>query len=226
MPSPSNPCEQSPGRHALVFVSQRCWRRLLAARSDLQADPLVRHWVANGWPLVRRRPRAGEAPGVPLGLALPPFAGKRRLSVLVQPEDVAATTPPLPLRSARRAAPQAWQPTLDRLQGLALRHRLEPAVFGSLAWQAITGLPYLTAGSDLDLLLPVRRETSLGRLAADLAEIEASAPMALDGEFIRNDGAAVNWREIQSGAQEILVKTLGGVSLIEAPAYLPGSAAP
>ena len=39
--------------------------------------------------------------------------------------------------------------------------------------------------------------------------------MRLDGELVRDDGAAVNWRELQAGAREILVKTVGGVALIE-----------
>ena len=39
--------------------------------------------------------------------------------------------------------------------------------------------------------------------------------MRLDGELVRDDGAAVNWREFHAGAREILVKTVGGVALLD-----------
>jgi phosphoribosyl-dephospho-CoA transferase len=95
-------------------------------------------------------------------------------------------------------------------------------VFGSLAWRTLTGLDYLTGRSDLDLLLDVRRETDLDRLAADVAAIEADAPMRLDGELMRDDGAAVNWREFHSGAGEVLVKSINGVGLLDRDLFISG----
>jgi phosphoribosyl-dephospho-CoA transferase len=207
-------------RHDLVFVSPTGWRSLLEARSDLAAEPLVALWADKGWPLIGRRAIAGEGHGVTLGLPLPPFAGKRRLSLLMRPEDIISTSPPPALSSALRVAPLAWWPTLLRLGELASKHSIEARVFGSLAWRALTGLDYLTERSDLDLLLHVHNGTDLRRLAADLAAIEAAAPMRLDGELIRNDGAAVNWREFHGDAHEILVKTVGGVALLDTSHFL------
>jgi phosphoribosyl-dephospho-CoA transferase len=83
-------------------------------------------------------------------------------------------------------------------------------------------LDYLTDGSDLDLLLPLPRGADLVRLTSGLAAIEATAPMRLDGEFVRHDSAAVNWRELHSGAREVLVKTTGGVALMHASAFISG----
>ena len=95
-------------------------------------------------------------------------------------------------------------------------------MFGSLAWQALTGLEYLHSRSDLDLLLLVDQAVDIRGLSARLAAIEAEAPMRLDGEVIRNDGAAVNWREFLAGAQEVLVKTISGVALIKTEVFLAG----
>jgi len=39
--------------------------------------------------------------------------------------------------------------------------------------------------------------------------------MRLDGELVRDDGAGVNWRELHSGARELLVKTTDGVALLD-----------
>ncbi len=97
-------------------------------------------------------------------------------------------------------------------------------MFGSLAWRAITGLDYLTDRSDLDLLFYVHRDTDLVRLAADSAEIEATSPMRLDGEFIRYYGAAVNWREFHVGGRDILVKTIDRVAVFDRSFFLLGVA--
>ncbi len=103
-----------------------------------------------------------------------------------------------------------------------LRHSVDARVFGSLAWRALTGLDYLTGRSDLDLLLDVRRDTDLDRLAADVAAIEADAPIRLDGELMRDDGVAVNWRELHGGAGEVLVKSLDGVGLLDRDLFISG----
>jgi phosphoribosyl-dephospho-CoA transferase len=202
-------------RHDLVFVSGSAWRSLMTAREDLAAQPWVAAWVERGWPLVARRPLPGER-GVALGLPLPPSAGKRRLAMLMRPEDIVSTAPPLTLSVAVAAAPRAWQATLARVAGMGLRHGIKPRAFGSLAWCALTGLDYLTAGSDLDLILPIRRGNDPTRLVAELAAIESDAPMRLDGEVVREDGTAVNWRELHAGAPEVLAKTLHDVKLLPA----------
>ncbi|WP_442580886.1 malonate decarboxylase holo-[acyl-carrier-protein] synthase [Mesorhizobium sp. ASY16-5R] len=221
MSSHFKPAEPPMRRHDLIFVNQAAWRSMLATRRDLAANPLVALWADKGWPLVLRRAMPGEGHGVPLGLPLPPSAGKKRLSFLVRPEDVVSAAPPPALQQAARSAPRAWWPTLDGLDDLASRHAAEARVFGSLAWQALTGLDYLTERSDLDLLLQVHRATDLRRLTAGMARIERAAPMRLDGELVRYDGAAVNWREFHAGAQEILVKTASDVALLDARLFLP-----
>jgi phosphoribosyl-dephospho-CoA transferase len=119
-------------------------------------------------------------------------------------------------------APPTWRPTLERLDELASLHSVEARVFGGLAWRALTGLDYLTDRSDLDLLLRIDRDTDVAALVTGMAEIEAPAPMRLDGELVRDDGAAVNWRELQAGADQVLVKTIGGVALLDTNLFLAG----
>jgi phosphoribosyl-dephospho-CoA transferase len=215
-----NQNNQEPRRHDLIFVSPVAWRSLLQRRDDLAGEPLVVEWVDRGWPLIARRAVPGEGDGVPLGLPLPPFAGKRRLSVVMQFDDIASTVSPPQLRIAVDVAPLPWRQTLDKVVTLASRHRVQARIFGSLAWKTLTGLDYLTETSDLDLLLPISRGTDLIKLTADLAAIEATAPMRIDGELMRDDGAGVNWRELHTGARELLVKTTDGVALLDANLFL------
>ena len=222
MASPSKPSERPAVRHDLVFVSPAGWRAMLVTRGDLAADALIARWPDEGWPTIRRRALPGEPVGVALGLPLPPSAGKKRVSFLLQTDDILAIARPPLLNAVRASAPRVWWPTLDRLGELALRHSVQARVFGSLAWQTLTGLDYLTALSDLDLLLDVRQDTNLGRLTADLAAIEAESPMRLDGELMRDDGAAVNWREVHAGAGEVLVKHLNGIGLLDRNLFISG----
>jgi phosphoribosyl-dephospho-CoA transferase len=213
-------------RHDLIFVSPVAWRSLLQARDDLTGEQLIVDWVDRGWPLVARRAMPCERDGVALGLPLPPFAGKRRISLLMRPEDIVSTAPPPELRSAMSVAPEPWQHTLEELASLASRQSVEARIFGSLAWRALTGLDYLTAGSDLDLLFPLPHESDLVPLTTELAAIEATAPMRLDGELFRDDGASVNWRELHAGAREVLVKTICGVALLDASQFRNGGGSP
>ena len=207
-------------RHDLIFVSSAAWRSLLKACDDVVKDPLVESWVDRGWPLVARRPMPSEPNGIALGLPLPPFAGKRRLSFLMQQRDIVKEAPPPELKDTFAVAPQPWRPTLFRVADLASRLGLQSRVFGSLAWQTLTGLNYLSVGSDLDLLLSRPRRSDLGQLTDALSAIEAAAPMRLDGEIMRDDGAGVNWRELHAGAREVLVKTTDGLVLLRANAFL------
>ena len=102
-------------RHDLAFVSPTTWRASIQARVELEEDPLVASWADRGWPLVRRRAGEGEGQGIPLGLPLPPSAGKKRLAFLMQAEDIVAVAPPPTVAFASRAAPPSWQATLLRL---------------------------------------------------------------------------------------------------------------
>ena len=193
-------------RHALVRVDPAAWVTLLADRPDLAGVPILAGWAEAGWPLIVRRFSPGEDRArVPLGLPLPPALGKRRVGVLL-PVDVLAPCPAPSLAEARIAAPLAWHSTLDALVALGARHGLVPRPFGALLWQALTGLPYLTSTSDLDLLWPLAGLLPDTFLDA-LATLAAAAPMVIDGEIVLADGGGVQWREWHgAGAGSVLVK--------------------
>lgn len=210
-------------RHDLATLTPDGWIRALAARRDLADQSLVATWADRGWPLVACRRLPSEVSGVPLGLPLPPSAGKQRLRFVLTDADIAATSRPPTLASLHQVAPRNWRPTLDQIEDLAEHHAVTLRVFGSLAWFAITGLDFLTRSSDLDLLIDVRSGSDIPSLVDDLARIEANAPMRLDGELIREDGAAANWRELFRRDDEIIVKTAFGVCLLAAPAFCTGS---
>lgn len=203
-------------RHDLVTVDAAEW-------VGRETEPLLQEWSRLGRPLITRRRSAAEPPDrVPLGLPLPPALGKRRLAVSVPPSAILAIKPPPLLADLISFAPPPWRPTIDRL--LALDD--ETRCFGSLAWQALTGLVYLSPGSDLDLLWRPASRGLAERLLGGLTAISADSPITIDGEVIDRRDAAAQWRELASGAGEILTKRIESVDLVGRDDFLDGFDAP
>ena len=201
-------------RHDLLLVEPRAWSGVLAAHPHLAAIPEVLQWAARGWPLIVRRHLPGDDPTlIPVGLPLPPVNGKLRLAAELSPGEVREWLPAVTLRRLRGETPVSWRGTVDALLGLADETGVEPRVFGSLLWQHATGLPYLSAGSDLDLLWPTADADTAAQLVRGLAGIERNSPVGCDGEILLPDGGGVQWREWHGSPAEVLVKTSAGVRL-------------
>lgn len=197
-------------RHRLIYLDAGRWPDILAAHPAARNIPEVVDWSATGRPLIARRPLSGDGAGtVPLGLPLPPALGKQRLAFTVPPQAILSDGPPPLLIDAAQDAPAAWQPTIAAVVALDPETRC----FGSLAWAYLTGLPYLSATSDLDLLWQVRDAEAAARLAP-IVQIATAAAMRLDGEFVTPAGHAVQWREWASGIPELLVKAMDGNRII------------
>lgn len=193
-------------RHDLVWLTPLGWDAALARALPDQREAIGR-WREQGWPLVVRRDEAGAAPGtVALGLAMPPDAAgiKRRIALHALGSDIAKSAPALALCDAADEAPLHWRPALDTLMrsGLPLR------AFGSLALQALTRQPYLTAKSDIDLLF---QPTSRSMLDSGLA-LMSGCTLPLDGEIVFPSGDAVAWKE-WLGAERVLVKRIASLRL-------------
>jgi phosphoribosyl-dephospho-CoA transferase len=193
-------------RHDLVWLTPAAW----------DAAPAMSQWRERDWPAVVRRHEAGVAPGaVCLGIPLP---ARQRVALLVGAADIARTAPPLPLTDAIAAAPPQWLAGLVALQRATAA--LDLRVYGSLAMASITGLPYLRAASDIDLLL---RPADRHALDAGLALLEEHANvLPLDGEIVFPSGDAVAWKEWLAacrGHARVLVKSLHAVRLAD-PAQL------
>ncbi len=148
-----------------------------------------------------------------MGIALPPSHGKKRIALQLEPAAVLSLVPPPPLSACAETVPLAWRPTLDAIVELGARVGVEVRAFGAVAWSALSGLDYLSSSSDLDLLFPLTPQTPVRALLDGLSLIEDKAPMRLDGEVIRENVGAVHWRELSSGAVEVLIKSLVGAAI-------------
>jgi phosphoribosyl-dephospho-CoA transferase len=206
-------------RHDLVWLTQRGWQHALAT-APANCAAAINSWREAAWPAVVRRADVGLPPGqLSIGIALPPdkHGAKTRIACRVPADQVRQHLPPLPLAQAIAAAPGPWRPLLAALERQAAAHGLALRVYGSVALQALTGQAYLTATSDIDLLLhPVT--LAQWRSGLDLLNSHARR-LPLDGEIVFQGAQAVAWKEL-SGAlggaagARVLVKHMRGVSLV------------
>lgn len=209
-------------RHDLVRVAPASWPAVLAGCPQRPDEPLLADWAERERPLVVRRIGCAErrcAGLIPLGVSLPPSSNMRRIAVQVPAAAIRSVSPPPRLADLMASAPPAWRATIDRLLELDADAR----AYGSLAWQHATGLGYLSATSDLDLLWRCAAGSSCEALMAGIAAIERQAPMRIDGEVVAADGGAVHWRELQSGTPEVLVKRLDDVVVLPRRTFMSGS---
>lgn len=184
-------------------------------------------WLAADRPLVVARQPCREvtsgkvaAGPVATGLALPPALGKRRIAFSVDTGHIARDTQPLLLADAVAHAPAGWQPALAGLHDAAINIGIELRVFGSLAWQALSGIRYLTPHSDIDLLWQPQSHAQLRQGIALLARWERDHGLRADGEVLFGGRSAVSWREWAAlnpgGDGRVLVKRSSGAELVEA----------
>jgi phosphoribosyl-dephospho-CoA transferase len=208
-------------RHELLRVAPAAWAQILGSWTDLAAVPYVADWADRGWPvIVRRRVRGEPTDLVPIGVPLPPSAGKQRIGLLISPQVVLERSRPPLLWNVRQTAGASRKRAIQDLVSLGARHGVKPTVIGSLFWQYRTGLPYLSPQSDLDVLWQAHSGCSMRSLLAGIEAIERGEDICIDGEVIFPGGTAVNWRELhlafaRGGATEVLVKSMDGVRLVD-----------
>lgn len=204
-------------RHDLAWLRPRGWERACAA-APAAARAAIADWAGHDWPAVVTRRPAGLAPGqVALALALPPRPDgcKPRIALAADAADIDRTAPALPLADAIAAAPSCRRPALVSLDEEARAGGLLLRVYGSLAFQALTGQACLSAASDIDLLLhpatPARYREALALLARH------ARALPLDGELVFANAQAVAWKELLPRPDRharVLAKSLHGVALV------------
>jgi phosphoribosyl-dephospho-CoA transferase len=204
-------------RHKLAWLSPQGWRQALAAAPE-HAQAL-RSWRREDWPLVARRQDPEAAAGeLSLGLPLPPcpVKGKVRIALRLPAGAVLRSSDAPALASVLPALPPRWQAGASALAAQAAAQHIALRVYGSAAWQALTGLQYIGPRSDIDLLFYPDSVAGLEAGAALFRRHAAHLP--LDGEIVFPSGRAVACKEwllaLEAGAgTRVMVKEKTGVSL-------------
>lgn len=176
-------------------------------RACLAASPL---------PGIVARPTLPLAPGeVQLGLAFPFREGETRVksAIAVAESEIAGFTDPFEV--ARRADALAG-PLGDLLRGLAAcaaARGLRFGVIGSAALEIVTGLPYTSARSDLDVIVAGGDAEAFAAFAADAEARARAAGVRVDAEVTLADGGGVKLAELVSPSSSLVVKHVSDVRL-------------
>jgi phosphoribosyl-dephospho-CoA transferase len=212
-------------RHAFVHVAREARSQVGLSIADPACRKLVFAWLGEGRPLIVRRQAsdfAAETTSIAVGLALPPAEGKLRIALHLPPAAIDHVAPPPRLSAVCADMSARWRRVLEALDRRGAEHGIVFRVFGSAAWQAVTGLNYLTDHSDIDLLWRPADRAALEAGTALLQECNDLHGTPLDGEILFGSDAAVSWREWArcTDRERVLVKRLRGGSLCTRNALL------
>jgi len=187
-------------RHSLVWLDPDL--ELAPYTSVPEQASFAREWIALGQPLVvARQPQPPEtgASHISLGLTLPPPATRRRMSLYVPTEAILRQSGPLELARSLPHAP-LWQEAIQRVLNMCTEAGVTPYVYGSLLWQTVSRLSYVTDTSDLDVLMVCNESSDIKLLVDSLAAFAESTPR-LDGEILAPSGWAAAWREVATACK-------------------------
>ena len=202
-------------RNQLVWLNQAGWQQVQARAWDAQTKSLLQHWHSEKLPLVVCRQRVAESThSISLGLPAP-LQWERRKLALELPVDCIARSGAFPqLRHIALSPADAAQVHDLLLHTDALQ--VDVQVYGSFAWQHLSGLACVRASSDLDLLAQVPDLDMAGQMVWLLQGLQLEC--RVDGELVFPGGWAVAWREyaqlIGGKVEQVLVKHRNGVQLL------------
>ncbi len=169
----------------------------------------ARQWIDQGRPLVAARQSIADG-RLLLGLSLPLTHDRKRLSIYVDRSCVAAVCTPLAAGQCLCRLPAAAADVLRQLEDEIRGCGARLGIYGSLAWEVVSGEAYRHAGSDIDVICDVddRRQYEIALAALTLAQSRLAC--RLDGELRLPDGKAVAWPELAqadcSAGKKVLVK--------------------
>ena len=199
-----------PKRHTLLKLTNTGTGLVWANREALYPGEVA--W-ADMWPrfyglpvITRRQVLPGEA--IPVGLSLPirQDGGRYRLASCVPASEVESAVSPTQAAElcAGRTLPVSG--LVAELLCDAPSLGVSVGIFGSAALEAVTGLPYRHAGSDLDVLLIPRDVPDMPALAGLLQRLEENYQLSIDAELALGEIQYVKLKELCTDSRTVLVK--------------------
>lgn len=165
---------------------------------------MARDWIAANRPLIVRRPcvsACGEF--VSAGIALPPSIGKHRIPVEIPRTAIRSVSPPPTLEECLPPGPlhAAFQPLMEICGAENLR------VFGSYAWEFLTGIEYVSPASDLDALLSIDSISDWRKALGVLSSWNPPEDRRVDLEIILRGDVSFLWKEYSGAGDRLLFKS-------------------
>jgi phosphoribosyl-dephospho-CoA transferase len=214
-------------RHTMVDVSDQGREAMLAdlAGSDLDRDRLREKFgrvllpgrAGGRIPGIVRREEGAVPPGcVPLGFSDPVFNGEGRLRIaaFARVEEIVGVMSPyeIPSLPAPRSTPctRALATAEDHAHSLGL----VLGVWGSVAMEMVTRLPFIRDGSDLDLIVAEAPRFRLSRFLTQVLALENRFGLRIDVEVDLANGFGVQLKELLGPGRTVLGKSFTGVALL------------
>lgn len=194
-------------RHDLVYLHPGAAFTTACAEAGGLLWQAARDWIDRGRPLVAAR-QSGNEQCILLGLSLPLKYDRKRLSIQVEPGAISAVRPPLGIRQCLTGQAESVADVLLALDQQISLSGARLGVFGSLAWEALSGAAYRHADSDFDVICDVSDLAQLEAALAALARARKRLPCRLDGELRFPDGHAVAWLELSEAGRTAGTKVL------------------
>jgi phosphoribosyl-dephospho-CoA transferase len=210
-----------PARHQRAWLVPS-WKAHLAAPLSTEALAALGEWFSRALPaMVCGGGEDGQA-GLGLSVTLPSSRWHATLRFRVARAALARVGPPLPLAEAIASAPPAWRAPLIDLDRAAAGVDVPLSVVGTLAWQHLTGEPYVTPGSRVELVFRPRTRRQLEGVLALLLARDAWDGPPLAGEAVLGWNDTVAWRDLAHGRRRVLVRSGASDAVVDVERLLAG----
>ena len=178
----------------------------------------VSDWLFEKKPLIGRSRNQFDTKNcefIPVGLmTYHPDGTKCRVSLLINSNFVLKIEDPLLLSEAMNVLPLNLYLTVNNFFDQFSNLPIIVRVYGSIMWSYEGNISRLNPNSDIDLLIQVTNSCDVDALADRLLKFSHLSKIFLDGEFEFKNVVFVSWRELTSGAKDLLAKTDSGPKLV------------
>jgi len=178
----------------------------------------VSNWLFEKKPLIGRSRNQFDTNNcelIPAGLmTYHPDGTKCRVNLLINSNLVLKIEEPLLLLKAMEVLPPNVYLTVNNFFAHFNNFPIIARVYGSIMWSYEGNISRLNPNSDIDLLIQLTNSCDVDALAERLLKFSQSSNIFFDGEFEFNNGIFISWRELTSGAKDLLAKTDAGPKLV------------
>lgn len=201
-------------RHDMVFMTPDA---LAYAKRNAQPSELAGHLSVDIPAVVARQQRPRNDGSIEVGFPLPETQDGNRLRVASRIPKQGIQRVVTPFHAASHdisAVGQTASAVVAALLSNGQLLGLQVGIYGSLAMQLVTNMPYFSPTSDYDIFIrPVRPDAGIRDFYHRLGRLEQRFQIKIDVEIACLEDSGAKLAEVFSGQKTVLCKGLYGVQL-------------
>lgn len=176
-------------------------------------------WVQKGLPMTVCRQTDTSQGQVKLAISCVLQGRKYRTAVLTDQDCIVKIQRPVALKNIWTTFDLNDQQSLQRFEHHLAKLNCEVYVYGSYAYQYLTGQRYVTLHSDLDLVLYPQQLEHIPKILQCITALKEQVSFPIDGEIKCHPQWHVSFNELMlvlaQGQQTIIAKGLTHIALLE-----------